>query len=318
MNIQDKRFKEYYTGILSADDKAVFEKELASNSDIQKEYCAFILTYEAEERLIGQDLRLKMKKWQDQLPVFEDEEKDAQIISLSKKSRFSIWQIAAAFIGILGVVGLMWNYMSDNTTQTNTVVVNADIDSTQLIVQIDSTAKKSNENPNAQSPKSDDNVVFNPIPEPEILAYVDLATDIYNEPSHLYSSLKSDNNDNSQSEYSQSLQLFKSKEFKKALTKLGSPKKNEESNIAYLRGHIYFNLKDYNDAVVCWKPISEDELLPLYNEARWHLLLAYTAQLPSSKAKWDLLVKALQADQDFDYRKELDEVVKNVQKKITN
>jgi tetratricopeptide (TPR) repeat protein len=312
MNTQEKRFKEYYTGILSADDKAVFEKELASNSVIQKEYSAFILTYEAEERLIAQDLRSKMKKWQEQPPVFNEDKKETNIISISKKSRFAIWQIAAAFIGLVGVIGLMWNYMSDHSTQTNQVIVNVDNDSTQHIVQTDSLTNKSNENPIVQSPALKDKIIFNPVAEPEILAYANLANEIYDEPSNLYSNLKSDNNENSQNEYTQSLQLFKRKEYKKALTKLGSPTKNEESNIAYLRGHIYFNLKDYNAAIKYWEPITKDDLLPHYNEARWYLLLAYTAQLPKSKTKWDSIVNELSNDLDFDYKKELVALISKV------
>ncbi|MBK7806940.1 MAG: hypothetical protein IPJ51_11625 [Saprospiraceae bacterium] len=46
MNEQEIRYQSYYTGTMSPEEKAIFEKELASNSSIQQEYKAFVFTYE--------------------------------------------------------------------------------------------------------------------------------------------------------------------------------------------------------------------------------------------------------------------------------
>lgn len=320
MNEHDLKYQSYYTGTMTPEEKAVFEKELASDSAIQKEYRAFVFTYEAEESLVAQKLKDKMKNWKEKPPVFTEPQEDTPVISIDIKKRFALWQIAAAFVGLLSVTVLIWNNLSSNKHQSETNIANYGNDSTQTIVQIDSSSYKPEDLPSQEKKIVDakrtiDNVTVTPIPEPEILAYAEISNDLYDEPTHLYSNLKSDNNTDLNNKYNQALQLFKNKDFKKALKQLGNASKNEESTLAYLRGHIYYNLKDYAAAVTCWKPISEDELLPLHNEARWQLLLAYTAQLPNSKAKWDSLVKTLQTAQDFDYRKELDVLMNKVKEK---
>jgi len=320
MNAQEKRYQSYYTGTMSPEEKAIFEKELANDCAIQKEYKAFVFTYEAEERLVAEDLKAKIKNWKKKPPVFTEPQEDTPVISIDIKKRFALWQIAAAFVGLLSVTVLIWNNFSSNKHQSETIIANNDTDSTQTIVQIDSSNYESKEIPSQENKMVDakqtnDNITITPIPEPEILAYAEISNDLYDEPSHLYGTLKSDANNDLNNEYNQALQLFKNKEFKKALKQLGSASKNEESTQAYLRGHINYNLKDYAAAVTCWKRISEDELLPLHNEARWHLLLAYTAQLPKSKSKWDSLVKTLQTEQDFDYRKELDVLLNKLKEK---
>lgn len=225
MNEQEIRYQSYYTGTMSPEEKAIFEKELASNSSIQQEYKAFVFTYEGIERLVAQDLKAKMKTWKEKPPVFTEPQEDTPVISIDIKKRFALWQIAAAFVGLLSVTVLIWNNLSSNKHQSETTIANNDTDSTQTIVQIDSSNYEpkelpSQENKMADAKQTNDNITITPIPEPEILAYAEISNDLYDEPSHLYGTLKSDANNDFNNDYNQALYLFKNKDFKKALKQL--------------------------------------------------------------------------------------------------
>lgn len=325
---QYDRIEAYINKTLSDHEMAAFEQDIKSDNALLEAYKIQLLEHEAMENMIAKDLKSKMAQWKNEAPS-NPFEQDDETIQANKDVASNVlpirrfnYGIAAGLISLIAALGY-WFYIQPNNEISNTPIIVSN-DSIQInkdtLISSPITQEKTNtheiQNKDAindvntnLNPKSNNRAEFTPVPSDtkEYAYHERIAKTIdeaYEVPDELFSSLKSDDAPTN-SPYHKALTALYTKEYVQALAALRTLKSNDQSNVRYLRGHIYFGMKKYSDAEKEFEVITKDEMNPNYNEGRWYRFLSVAAQLPKSKIKYETLLEQLASDENFDYRDEV-------------
>ncbi|HFA50997.1 MAG TPA: hypothetical protein ENJ95_18455 [Bacteroidetes bacterium] len=320
-SIHFDKIEAYLTGQLPPEEARRFEQEAAKDEQLGTELKLQQLEHEAMERMLEKELKNKMASWADNPPAKPFlEKKEAKVVQMNVWKRWPLLRAAAVIGGILLTVALLRYFSSENPTDrfvneppknerpdippANDVQKEEKKEKTQIV--------GTPEKPTDKAPAPEKKKIEKPAPVPKPNSYLALATTAYQAPPPFSSGLKSGSMAEEKSPLLQAAGAFDSGRYAEALQLLGLPANSEQSTKRYLRGHVYFQLKNYRAAADEFAAVASDEFLPNYQEAQWYLLLSYLAQVPEKKKKFETLAKQLAGDEYSDYREEAEELLEKV------
>lgn len=303
----------YLTGQMDPDQKEQFLKSLKQDAALREEFSLQKAEHEAMELLVSRQLKSEMNSWKESPPPspfgFESEEKVFKVAAT--KQIYLRWLIAAAILALV-IVPFYIMMRSDSIDLDSNNSAQVEPDPTENNIP----EKDSGQNEEKQQqPLASEEEKISPEEETEsgsaeLLAFAGIANDFYESPDQLQ--MRSGSSDqNSMSSYDKALDAFTEKKYAQALKDLGPSGGNEQSNEIFLRGNILFQMKNYSGAARQFEKLSRDEMLPLYEDARWYLLLSYAAGLPGTKSKYESLSKELLEEGGF-YEEKVRELMSKI------
>ncbi len=325
---QREEIEAYLTGQMSEAERQAFEQRLLQDKVLADAYELQKLEHQSMEVLIERDLRLSMQSWKDAPPVnpFENDrdstldsgmEKDtAQIIPMPSRRRQWIWIAAAIATVIISIFGIS-RYLR---TPDNLPIVQEDQQNTSLPVdtlQIETPSPVVNEeqeivtSPSSPTPPAQENTI--PKREPNKTTLLALAAYEQSELPDFASNLKSGIQQQDTAAIVKAATRFDAGDYRTALDLLGPPQAEDQSDVRFLRGHLYLRLKQYKEAVPEFAYIAADELRPKHEEARWFLLLSYLADFDSFPSEFAKLAEELASDEFSPYQQEVVALLKKLE-----
>jgi|GEM_PF-4228489 len=313
---QHQRIEDYIQGILSPDERRRFESDLKNDAQLQENYRLQLMEHEAMDHMIGLDLKDRFSRWKDDPPV----DPGPALPSPAGPGRGRLILLAA--LAILALLALMLYYTSKEAGKAGGPDHNPGIPDTAVWknreINSRDTFSTGQDEPKIEDPPgrnireniSRDMQKQDPEDSDDRydVAYARIANDFYQEPEDLYAGLRSQK-DGPQDNFGKAVGLFRTGKYRESLTLLEGIPGQPNSNVQYLKGHNFFRLGRYDEAAAVWAPLAKDPMLPVYEDARWNLFLGYTAMLPGSKGRWELLRMALSKDQNFNYKIQLVDIL---------
>ncbi|MFN7120064.1 MAG: hypothetical protein ACK4TA_24955 [Saprospiraceae bacterium] len=294
MNKDIQRFdaiQNYLDNKMSAEERATFEADLASDEDLAAEVGAHRLEREMMDILLEDDLDAQMESWK--------QEKTQVQVQQPRRPRWWVWGILA-----LAVVALLL-YLLQNSSKNTTTSPAPD---TQ---QLDNSTPPENNTPSNEAPEAPAKKKYNgPVadsekkstenakqPQTELMA---LATEFAGTPEFAGTLVRSA--EDATTRFDSASVLIQEKRYDQAIRLLQSIPNDEPEvylNARLNLGYLYFLQRNYKAAI---SPLTTAAQNPDYlftEAAQWYLTLAYIGN--SQKTEALQLLKLILADQQHIY-----------------
>ena len=290
---------------LDSNEKMKFIKILNEDLDFKKEYEIQRLEHEAMELLIETEITQEINSYrttrETESQLFPKKLKSEHIYDLMKLGKYL--SIAASITGLIIISIYLLNKNNSQVeryfvTTANDSIQGISSNSSDTFIIKDSINEKNlfDESIN-KSILPDINIVK--VNTQKINHYAVLAKNFYTITKSIINRLKSiESSNEDESKMGAALNSFETKNFKKCIDQLSQIKNKNESHILFLIGHSYYNLGNYKEAVLNFKSIVNDTLLPMNEEAKWYLLLCYANLQPEYKSEFEILINELCSDQE--------------------
>lgn len=305
----------YLRGELNPEQEKDYLQKLESDPDFLQTHQIIKAEFDAMEMLVGEKLKQDMAGWKDNPPPdpFTGEEKDDGGTQGSRNIAGRIWWGTLLLLVAAAALIFLWpkgdekenipapdqdREFADTAILNNIPVAEQD----QPVRDQDTMVSEMPERQEAP-----------PVEEGPQFAYADVAMELYDRSEYFQSTLKSGDDPVEETPYQQALALFEKKKLKSALAALNAGGSASESNTVFLTACILFEMGDYSGAAKEFERITKDELLPVYEDARWYLLLSYAATLPESSDKYNTLMASMQEDPDGYYYNKVQELKLKIQ-----
>jgi len=308
----------YLNGELSSGELTAFEKAMNEDERFSMEVDLQRLEHHAMDRMLEMDLKTKMKTWDSTPPPNPFDTKN-NVPPPPERTNWIWWGIG----GLLGVA-LLWYFMKPAESIELPEQIETETPEQIIPLEKESEETKQIEEEEEDAPIMAETKSNKPIekkqtnkPQESVKKenpYRAIAMSQYEVPNNLSSNVRSGEVSPDQSAYDKAATAFSKKQYKDALDYLGEPSAEEESINSYLRGHIYFKLKNYNNAISSFQLVAENEWAPDALDAEWFLLLSYLAIGDKEKTKIDALTSKLAADDLSPYQEKAIKLLPAIQK----
>lgn len=303
------KIEDFITGKLSSEEAAQFETEMNNDEELASEVQFQKLEHRAMDRLIELDLKSKMAKWDTSPPPNPFEDKPPPL-----KKNNGIWFTILIGLGALAI----WGIFQMSPSETPLDVDQIEEPETNLPTSPHIIPDSKNEKQEQQSKppeevkpsKSHVRIKKKPAkkkpvsPKPKEKPHIIFAMNNYKRPDNFGTELRSKNDKTEESLYEKAVTKFYENEFRDVLRLLGASSEEDESKNRYLRGHAFFNLKNYSKAQIEFLAVSTNEFASDALDAEWYLLLTYLAQMPEEKVNFETLASKLISDEYSDYQEQ--------------
>lgn len=326
---QFNKIENYLKGSLSVEETATFKKHITQDEELATEVALQELELETVAYIAKQDFKAKVASWDKNPPPNPYKNKLATTPS-TQKAPWKWWLGGALILFLIGALFqlLQPDIAASSAIKTDVNTISPDIflpvEENKENLKQDTITKRKEIIPSekkempiaATKPKSTSKPVKSkPLPPtPKANKYRLLAMNTY-EVTNFISNIKSGSTTNTLEEktaYEKAAIAFDAKQYKTAAKFIGNPSDNEESKNRYLRGHIYFKLKDFPKATTEFKAVFENDVAEKSVEAEWYLLLSYLAQLPDTQEEFDKATKEFLQFGDAESIAKLKEILKQI------
>ncbi|MCB0517501.1 MAG: hypothetical protein H6577_02245 [Lewinellaceae bacterium] len=294
------KIEAFLTGQMAAGDAEAFRREMAADQRLASEVELQRLEHDAMNLLLEKDLQKKMAYWDDAPPPnpFGDD---------SGKMNYLKIGLPILLVGLFALWGGYQYFASTTDSQPARPSSEwpAQPDETAPVEAPGKTEPADNppvaDAPDEEQPekeKTEKNQHQAPDGKSAQKGYLALAANTYQPPAQLASGLKSGDPATEKTLLQLAAEAFDGGDFAKAAQLLGPPSESDQSQVRYLRGHVYFNQKKYPAAETEFEAVVSTRISQYKQDARWYLLLTYLAQLPAKKAAFEALAGQLADEQN--------------------
>lgn len=326
------KIEEYITGQMSEADVISFEENLKSDQELAATVALQKLEHDAMDRMLDLDLKAKMDTWKQTPPPNPFENNPSEIKKNPPSKRWGRW-LLFGLLGTFITAGIVYTIIGSPDQSTKEISEPSEpIEATQfentIPTQEDLLEEKIEDDINEAPLTNDRPVANNPskklpkkntdkptTPKKENQYQLLAASNYQSTPlPSISSTLRSGDDTTKKSNIEKAAEAFERKQFIDAQRLIGDPSDADQSNVRYLRGHIYFNLKKYAEASKEFESITSMTIVENKEGAQWYLFLSYLAQLPNSKTQFEKLGKELAADEYFSNREKVQQLMDEVNK----
>ncbi len=286
--------EQYLKNQLDKDEKIAFERMMADDADFAALVQQHRIEHDALELLVEQDLRNSMKKWSSEVP--QESESSLTIVHRKNPYRMVLPLAAASFTALF----CLWFFtQNDKNIQNNLAQTTQNIENNiptpttneaQTPILEPSTSQKINMETKAPAEKRQEHF---DIWKEEKVNTLAIAEDYYGDgPTMNVSQMRSANTSNEELE--NIFNLYQAKKYNEALSKIKefSSKNYITIQTEWLKANAFFQLKNYNEALVSFQFISKNKNNPLTESAEYYTILCKMAVNYSQKMDFQ---------QDIDY-----------------
>ncbi|MFK7773294.1 MAG: tol-pal system YbgF family protein [Saprospiraceae bacterium] len=316
------KIENYLTGQLSDEEVIAFEKDIQNDKALADALALQKLEHDAMDRILETDLKSKMAKWKKTPPPnpFENDPTSSKKNPPSKS--WTGWLFG--LLGLLIFAGIVYTNLpaSENVIQDkSTPTPSSEPSPFENVIPIEEESSL----PNLEEKKIEEEVNSPPLasdksqsvpktnPPKKENRYLLLAQNTYESIPSIVSNLRSGEGGNSEkSDLERAAEAYDQKQYAAAQKFIGNPADTDESTVRYLRGHIYFNLENYQGAAKEFEAVASEDFARDKEGAQWYLLLTYLMQFPDTKTKFDSLGKTLSENEFFSKREEVQQLIKKV------
>ena len=334
------KIEAYLTRQLSAEETVAFEQEIQQNKSLKSAVALQRLEHDAMNQMLENDLKAKMASW-DKTPPPNPFEEDKIENRIPQKADWAKWATGLLLISlsIWGSITLFNNIGKDieapasviespipnevfeeDVLQDKGQIPNNKVPQEEISTLEDTSKVEKKEVPKkvpiakTDTPKK---VIKKPAVPEKNNRYELLALNDYGKKPVFSTTTRSSEGTSEKSAIDKASEAFNQNNYQEALVFLGASTPEDQSNVRYLRGHIYFQLKDYKKATTEFKTVvdkGQTIFIPDTEDAKWYLLWAYAIQLPASKIEFDLLSAQLKNEAFFTHSDKVTQLLKDIAK----
>lgn len=315
---EDQLYREieaYLTGRLNEEEKTAFQKRMEEDERLANQVALQQLEHDAMEQILENELKEKMASWDKKPPPnpFEGKETSSSGRKMLRPFR---WIILLFLLLAVVLAFFLWPSPKEQVNQAKQEeepirqpdIIQEESESSEEQVQ-DIESKEFEEREEEpliikksppvarQEPKEAESSL-----DEEDNSYRLLAMNTYGSPPNFSSTQRTAEKPDERSDLDKAGEAFDDKRYSEALDLVGSPSEDDESAVRYLRGHIYFQLAEFDKAQTEFEAVAGNGFAERSPQAKWYLLLSYLAQYPEKKTPFESLANELAKDEYSDYQ----------------
>lgn len=284
---------DYVHGRMSESDRAAFEDALQVDADLARRVEAMQLEAKVLRMLRNEHLLAQMDAWHN--TAQPEKQTNHLTEDGARRSTYGKWVIAVLVIALLGILILIsrsniFDKRQDPNIAPTPPVTTEDTTTTRPIIPSKPIAAEKNTPPlpaPAQKP-------------PTTRDFTAIASSTYIA-EDFSQTLMGTGDGSSETPYEQAVRLYEAKQYREALALLEKPDKNREQEALYLRGYTYYHLGQYAKAEADFRKFRDYDDSDRKLDAIWCEVFCLTKQLPGSRTRLDVILKAITSNPKHPY-----------------
>jgi anti-sigma-K factor RskA len=297
--------EQYLNHQLDEDEKIAFERMMADDADFAALVHQHRMEHDAMELMIEQDLRNFMQNLSSEI-VPEESKTPLTLVHRKNPYRLALPLAASTLIAVF----CLWFFTSKDTNpQNELVVITPTIENNTLSPKTDEAQTSKTETQSPQKKQLETGIApvvkkqeHFEVWKQEKINTLAIAEDFYADgPNMTTSALRSSSKENENT--NDAFNLYQLKKYNETLAKINEIQQNTTSSMQmeWLKANTFFQLKNYDNALIAFKNIAKNKNNPLAEAAEYYLLLSKMALNSTQKIDFQEDIELILKDSEHGY-----------------